>query len=68
LTIEDDGKGFAFAGRYNQEQMEEIGKGPMIIKERVRLLAGELTIESSPGQGSRLEVTIPRNGEVPHEF
>ncbi len=68
LTIEDDGKGFAFAGRYNQEQMAEIGKGPMIIKERVRLIAGELTIESSPGQGSRLEVTIPRNGEVPHEF
>ena len=26
--MEDDGKGFAFAGRYNQEQMEEIGKGP----------------------------------------
>ena len=68
LTIEDDGKGFAFTGRYNQEQMEEVGRGPMIIKERVRLIAGELTVESSPGQGSRLEVTIPRNGEVPHEF
>ena len=68
LTVEDDGKGFPFAGRYNQEQMEEIGKGPMIIKERVRLIAGELTVESNPGQGTRLEVTVPRNGEVPHEF
>ena len=68
LTIEDDGKGFVFSGRYSHEQMEEIGKGPMIIKERVRLIAGELTVESNPGQGSRLEVSIPRNGEVPHEF
>jgi two-component system nitrate/nitrite sensor histidine kinase NarX len=68
LTMEDDGKGFPFAGRYNQSQMEEAGKGPMIIKERVRLIAGELTVESNPGQGTRLEISVPRNGEVPHEF
>ncbi|HEY6765669.1 MAG TPA: histidine kinase [Candidatus Sulfotelmatobacter sp.] len=68
LTLEDDGKGFPFSGRYTQEQLDEIGKGPMIIKERVRLIAGELTVESNPGQGSRLEVTVPRGGEVPHEF
>ena len=68
LTLEDDGKGFPFAGRYNQDQMEEAGRGPMIIKERVRLIAGELTVESNPGQGTRLEISVPRNGEVPHEF
>ncbi len=68
LTVEDDGKGFPFTGRLSQVEMEEIGKGPMIIKERVRLIAGELTVESNPGQGTRLEVTVPRNGEVPHEF
>src|SRR3984893_5665785 len=68
LTMEDDGKGFSFTGRYNQDQMEESGKGPMIIKERVRLIAGELTVESNPGQGTRLEVTVPRGGELPHEF
>jgi signal transduction histidine kinase len=68
LTLEDDGKGFPFAGRYTQDQLDEIGKGPMIIKERVRLIAGELTVESNPGQGTRLEVSVPRGGEVPHEF
>ncbi len=68
LIVEDDGKGFPFEGRYSQQQMEEMGKGPMIIKERVRLIAGELTVESNPGQGSRLEVTIPRGGEIPHEL
>ena len=68
LTLEDDGKGFPFSGRLNQQQMDEIGKGPMIIRERVRLLEGELTVESNPGQGSRLDVTVPRSGEVAHEF
>jgi signal transduction histidine kinase len=68
LSVEDDGKGFPFTGRYNQQRMEEDGKGPTIIKERVRLIAGELTVESNPGQGSRLEITVPRNGDMPHEF
>jgi len=68
LTIEDDGKGFTFSGRLNQSQLEEIGKGPMIIKERLRLIAGELTVESTPGQGTRLEISVPRDGEIPHEF
>ena len=68
LTLEDDGRGFPFGGRYNQDQLEEAGKGPMIIKERVRLIAGQLTVESNPGQGTRLEISVPRNGEVPHEF
>jgi signal transduction histidine kinase len=68
LSLEDDGKGFPFSGRLAQAEMDEIGKGPMIIKERVRLIGGELTVESNPGQGSRLEVTVPRGGEVPHEF
>jgi signal transduction histidine kinase len=68
LTLEDDGKGFPFSGRLNQDEMEEMGRGPMIIRERVRLLAGELTVESNPGQGTRLEVTVPRGGDTPHEF
>jgi signal transduction histidine kinase len=68
LSLEDDGKGFPFSGRLTQAEMDDIGKGPMIIKERVRLIGGELTVESNPGQGSRLEVTVLRGGEVPHEF
>jgi signal transduction histidine kinase len=67
LVLEDDGKGFPFSGRFTQHQLDEIGKGPMIIKERVRLIAGELTVESTSGQGTRLEITIPR-GDLLHEF
>jgi signal transduction histidine kinase len=68
LTMEDDGKGFAFSGRLTQDELDQMGKGPMIIKERVRLIAGALTIESNPGQGTRLEVKVPRGGEVSDEL
>ena len=68
LIVEDDGKGFPFAGRFDHQQMQEAGKGPTIIKERVGLIAGQLTVESNPGQGTRLVVIVPRNGEVTHEL
>ncbi len=68
LTLEDDGKGFPFSGRLTQDELERMGKGPMIIKERVRLIAGALTVESNPGLGTRLEIKVPRGGEVSDEL
>lgn len=68
LTMEDDGKGFPFSGRLTQEELDNMGKGPMIIKERVRLIAGALTVESNPGTGTRLEIKVPKVGEVSDEF
>ncbi|MFZ3341399.1 MAG: histidine kinase [Terriglobales bacterium] len=59
LTVEDDGRGFSFSGRMSEAELATNGKGPAVIRERVRLLAAELTIESNPGQGARLEVQIP---------
>lgn len=60
LTVEDDGRGFAFSGRLSQADLEKIRGGPLIIKERVRSLGGELTIESKPSQGARLVITFPQ--------
>ena len=51
LLVADDGRGFAVAGR---------GFGLRGMDERVRLAGGSLTIDSRPGQGTRLLVTIPR--------
>ena len=68
LTLEDDGKGFPFSGRRSLEELDSMGKGPAIIKERVRLLAGALTVESNPGHGTRLEVKVPKDGEIPDEL
>jgi len=64
LTIEDDGSGFPFSGRLSHPELDILGKGPVVIGERVRLIEGELTIESSPGQGSRLEISVPQQPEV----
>ena len=64
LVIEDDGQGFPFAGRLTQTELDALGKGPLVIKERVRVIAGELAIESTPGQGSRLEISVPQKPEA----
>jgi signal transduction histidine kinase len=64
LIIEDDGSGFPFAGRLSQLELDSVGKGPVVIGERVRLIEGELTVESNPGRGSRLEVNIPQQRET----
>jgi signal transduction histidine kinase len=67
LTVEDDGRGFDFSGRMSQNEMEAARKGPGVIKERVRFIEGELTIESSPGEGARLEVSVAAKPESTYE-
>jgi signal transduction histidine kinase len=62
LVINDDGNGFPFAGRVNLAEMDSLHRGPAVIKERVRAIGGDLVVESTPGHGSRLEVTIPQKG------
>ena len=59
VVIEDDGKGFPFSGYLSQTELDAIGKGPAVIKERVRLIDGQLAIESNPGHGTRLEISVP---------
>ncbi len=64
LTVEDDGRGFPFSGTMSEAELDATGKGPAVIRERVRLLAGQLTIESNPGHGARLQVRIPPTGKA----
>jgi signal transduction histidine kinase len=60
LAIDDDGCGFDFSGRLSQADLDNARKGPVVIKERVRSIGGELAIESLPGRGSRLEISFPQ--------
>jgi signal transduction histidine kinase len=62
LSIDDDGRGFPFSGRFPHCELEESYRGPLIIKERVRTIGGELVIDTRPGRGARLEIKIPKNG------
>jgi signal transduction histidine kinase len=59
LIIEDDGRGFEFSGKFSHAELEEFRRGPLVIKQRVRAIDGELTIISKPGQGARLEIKVP---------
>lgn len=55
LSIEDDGCGF----EPQQGQAQEAGWGLLGIAERAALLGGHYELDSAPGQGTRIEVTIP---------
>lgn len=66
IDIQDNGRGFPFSGKLSQDQLDTLGKGPLVIRERVRVIEGQLTIESTPGQGARLEITVPQSQSVAH--
>ncbi len=59
LVVDDDGRGFPFAGTYSQRALQEQGLMPVSIGEHTRALGGVLTIDSTPGNGSTLRVDIP---------
>ena len=52
-VIEDDGRGFDPAG------VREDGLGLVGMRERIALLEGRLTVESSPNEGTTLAVEVP---------
>jgi signal transduction histidine kinase len=59
ISAEDNGGGFPFSGSFNLEELELLRLGPVSIKRRVRMLGGELQLESKPGQGASLQIRIP---------
>ena len=63
LVIEDDGRGFDFSGRRSHQQLDSAHQGPKIIKERVRSISAKFSIESKPGHGARLEISLPNESD-----
>jgi signal transduction histidine kinase len=53
LTIADDGVGFGVAAAWGK------GLGLISMGERLEAVGGTLEVRSSPGNGTRLEVTVP---------
>jgi signal transduction histidine kinase len=58
VTIEDDGKGFPFLGKYTLAQLVELRRGPVTLKERIQSLGGDMVVSSSTG-GVAVEARIP---------
>jgi signal transduction histidine kinase len=58
IVISDDGHGFPFTGRLDQEELRRREIGPRSLGHRVATVGGTLAIESSP-RGARIEIQVP---------
>jgi signal transduction histidine kinase len=68
LIVTDNGRGFETRGVFSR--LEDKGKlGLLGIRERARLLGGNLTVRSRPGRGTTLIVALPidRTAFVPRD-
>jgi NarL family two-component system sensor histidine kinase LiaS len=54
LEVDDDGRGFDLA------RLPGTGQGLRNLRERAERLGGRAEIDSTPGEGTRVRVTIPR--------
>jgi signal transduction histidine kinase len=62
VTINDDGQGFDLAEILNDyEQRGSLGM--VNLRERAELIGGELTMSSTPGQGTHISVDVPKARE-----
>jgi signal transduction histidine kinase len=57
LSVEDDGSGF--------DPKRTRGLGLVGMEERVKQLGGRMDVQSSPGKGTRLRVTLPLESQGP---
>jgi signal transduction histidine kinase len=59
VQIEDEGKGFVL----DDAQAETGHIGLSTMRERVEMMGGTLTIDSHPGEGTRVTIKVPRTAE-----
>jgi signal transduction histidine kinase len=57
VSIQDEGEGFDVATLHEEAVA---GFGLASIRERLELIGGRLAVESAPGAGTRVNLTIPR--------
>ncbi len=60
LTVADDGSGFAIED-VNARPLEQAGAGLNNLHRRAGLLGGTCTIVSKPGEGTHIQIQLPRN-------
>jgi signal transduction histidine kinase len=58
IRVTDDGHGFPFRGRFDQDSLCEMNFGPLTLRERVTSLGGTLAIDSQES-GAQLEIVLP---------
>jgi signal transduction histidine kinase len=63
VRVRDNGRGFGFAGRRSAEELAQLDLCPASIRDRLLLLSGTFTVESSDA-GACLEMSIPLSTEA----
>jgi two-component system sensor histidine kinase ComP len=58
LRLRDDGRGFRVPERLTELTADD-HFGLVSVAERVALIGGRLDIDSAPGQGTEITVTVP---------
>ncbi len=60
LTVEDDGRGFPATANGNGNGKGSGLPAPTVLSERAKLIGAEVHVYSVPGEGTRIEVAVPR--------
>ena len=63
LKVEDDGIGFNLE-EVEKHRKKEHGVGLLGMRERAFLSKGKFSVETNPGEGTRISVTIPLREQV----
>jgi signal transduction histidine kinase len=58
LVIADDGRGFEFSGRLSAIGPRAPRSAPAVLRERAQSIGADVEIESTPGQGARVEILL----------
>lgn len=68
LSIEDNGVGMQLSSfsdtSLSEQKQDGYRLGLVGLRERVALLGGQLTLESAPGKGTRIDVSIPSSSTL----
>jgi len=65
IIISDDGVGFDLTGERAQGVKGEGHFGLSVMCERAAQVGGQLEIRTTPGQGTKVLLTLPRTGSIP---
>lgn len=63
LVIEDNGRGFDIENALIKGESRDSGNGLSSMKERADLIGGKLSISSTPGEGTVIDVEVPLDDE-----
>lgn len=63
VSIEDDGRGFPFAGSFDGASLRARGLGPRSLRERTSALGGAFALRST-ATGARVQMDLPAGGDA----